>query len=93
MSGIWHKKVELSDGHIVVFHSPSAMVQFKASDAIDEWGNVGNDSRPRIVKRGVTDMDEIEEGESSQVDHLIFVIHGIGSTCDLRFRNLVECGK
>ena len=32
-------------------------------------------------------------GESLQVDHLIFVVHGIGPGCDLRFRNIVECGK
>ena len=32
-------------------------------------------------------------GEPSQIDHLVFVVHGIGSTCDLRFRNLIECGK
>jgi len=32
-------------------------------------------------------------GESQQVDHLMFVVHGIGPGCDLRFRNIVECGK
>lgn len=31
-------------------------------------------------------------GESTQVDHLMFVVHGIGPTCDLRFRNIIECG-
>lgn len=48
--------------------------------------------RPRVVKRGVGDFD-IDEGESRQVDHLVFVVHGIGSVCDLRFRSIVECGK
>lgn len=48
--------------------------------------------RPRVVKRGVGDFD-IDEGESRQVDHLVFVVHGIGSVCDLRFRTIVECGK
>ena len=32
-------------------------------------------------------------GESTEVDHLVFVLHGIGDTCDVRFRNIVECGE
>jgi len=32
-------------------------------------------------------------GEPIQVDHLVFVVHGIGPGCDLRFRNIVECGR
>jgi len=31
-------------------------------------------------------------GEALHVDHLVFVVHGIGPGCDLRFRNIVECG-
>ena len=27
-----------------------------------------------------------------KIDHVVFVVHGIGPTCDLRFRNIVECG-
>ena len=32
-------------------------------------------------------------GEPTQIDHLIFMVHGIGDTCDIRFRGLVECGR
>lgn len=35
----------------------------------------------------------IVAGEPAVVDHLVFVVHGIGPTCDLRFRNIVECGE
>ena len=45
------------------------------------------------MKRGIDDFALIEEGECSQIDHLVFVVHGIGSTCDLKFRNIVECGE
>ncbi len=31
-------------------------------------------------------------GEMPQVDHLVFMVHGIGPVCDLRFRSMVECG-
>ena len=29
-------------------------------------------------------------GESSAVDHLVFIVHGIGSACDMKFRNIAE---
>ena len=32
-------------------------------------------------------------GEPAQIDHLVFVVHGIGPIADLRFRNIIECGK
>ena len=32
-------------------------------------------------------------GEPSQIDHLVFVVHGIGPYADLKFRSLIECGK
>ncbi|KAL4671230.1 hypothetical protein H8959_003939, partial [Pygathrix nigripes] len=30
-------------------------------------------------------------GEPLQIDHLVFVVHGIGPACDLRFRSIVQC--
>jgi hypothetical protein len=41
------------------------------------------------VQRSVFSLSD----EAVQVDHLVFVVHGIGPGCDLRFRNIVECGK
>ena len=32
-------------------------------------------------------------GELAKVDHLVFMVHGIGPVCDLRFRSMVECGQ
>ena len=35
-------------------------------------------------------------GEDKNIDHLVFVVHGIGPFADIRlnsFRNLIECGK
>lgn len=32
-------------------------------------------------------------GELPKVDHLVFMVHGIGPVCDLRFRSMVECGE
>ncbi|KAL5017539.1 hypothetical protein ScPMuIL_007128 [Solemya velum] len=51
----------------------------------------GDQMRPRVVKRGIEDITELEDGEPIQIDHLVFVIHGIGPICDVKFRNIVEC--
>lgn len=48
-------------------------------------------ARPRVVKRGVDEFN-IDEGEPEQVDHLLFLVHGIGSVCDLKFRSVEEVG-
>lgn len=45
-----------------------------------------------MVKRGVDEFS-IDDGEPEQVDHLLFMIHGIGSACDLKFRTLEEVGE
>ncbi|XP_044740979.1 phospholipase DDHD2 [Chrysoperla carnea] len=61
-----------------------------------DTGNVNNAdvsyTRPRVVKRGafddIFDIDEV--GEDDNIDHLIFMVHGVGSRCDLKFRSLVQ---
>ncbi|XP_060595144.1 phospholipase DDHD2-like [Ruditapes philippinarum] len=99
-SGVWHKPIQFEGGESVVMHNPTVMVHYQASSQPDEWGTVqgvnigspeGEQMRPRVVKRGVEDFESVDEGESRQVDHLVFVVHGIGSTCDFRFRSIVEC--
>ncbi|PNI81548.1 SEC23IP isoform 6, partial [Pan troglodytes] len=69
------------------------IVQFQPSSVPDEWGTTQDgQTRPRVVKRGIDDnLDEIPDGEMPQVDHLVFVVHGIGPVCDLRFRSIIEC--
>ena len=60
---------------------------------LDEFGNLGSDAkRPRIVKRGIEEVAEkVEADEKDKIDHVCFVVHGIGEGCDLKFRPLVEC--
>ena len=31
--------------------------------------------------------------EKDGIDHLVFVVHGIGSVGDLKFRSFVDCGQ
>jgi hypothetical protein len=44
------------------------------------------------VKRGVDEFD-IDEGEPTKIDHLLFLVHGIGPVCDLKFRTVEEVGE
>lgn len=89
----WHRRLEFPNGETIVMHNPKVIVQFQPSAIPDEWGTTQDgQTRPRVVKRGVDDdPDEIPDGEMSQIDHLVFMVHGIGPVCDLRFRSIVEC--
>jgi len=48
------------------------------------------EKRPCTVHRGLDGLPEIPDGEPPEVDHLVFIVHGIGSGCDIRFRALNE---
>ncbi|XP_047409505.1 SEC23-interacting protein isoform X3 [Sciurus carolinensis] len=89
----WHRRLEFPSGETIVMHNPKVIVQFQPSSVPDEWGTTQDgQTRPRVVKRGIDDnLDEIPDGEMPQVDHLVFMVHGIGPVCDLRFRSIVEC--
>ncbi|KAK3727045.1 hypothetical protein QZH41_012545 [Actinostola sp. cb2023] len=88
---LWPKRIDLSEGEYVIIHNTNVMVHFKPSQAKD-WSGEDIKPRPMVVRRGIFDSeDDIEDGEPSQIDHLVFVIHGIGPIADLRFRNIVEC--
>ncbi|XP_058527207.1 SEC23-interacting protein isoform X2 [Ochotona princeps] len=89
----WHRRLEFPGGETIVMHNPKVIVQFQPSSVPDEWGTTQDgQTRPRVVKRGIDDnLDEVPDGELPQVDHLVFVVHGIGPVCDLRFRSIIEC--
>lgn len=89
----WHRRLEFPSGETIVMHNPKVIVQFQPSSMPDEWGTTQDgQTRPRVVKRGIDDEhDEVPDGELETVDHLVFMVHGIGPVCDLRFRSMVEC--
>lgn len=89
-TNVWHRRVEFPNGETVVFHGPNVMVHFLQATSPDAWGNTPQTpSRPRVVKRGVDEFD-IDEGEPVKIDHLLFLVHGIGPVCDLKFRTVEE---
>lgn len=48
-----------------------------------------------LRKSKIFHFDEVHllPGELPKVDHLVFMVHGIGPVCDLRFRSMIECGE
>ncbi|XP_029179225.1 SEC23-interacting protein-like isoform X2 [Nylanderia fulva] len=89
----WNRRVDLNNGEYVVFHSATVQVHYlqpTSPNLAGSWGNsAGSSSKPRVVKRGVDEFN-IDEGEPEKVDHLLFLVHGIGSVCDLKFRTVEE---
>jgi hypothetical protein len=79
----WHRRVELPNGEQVVFHDANVIVHFQQKATPDNWGTTTSPiSKPRVVKRGIDDF-QIEDGDCEQVDHLLFMVHGIGSVSEL----------
>ncbi|NXP88265.1 DDHD2 Phospholipase, partial [Passerina amoena] len=72
---------------------PKLMVHYHPVASSDDWVSTPTEQgRPRTVKRGVENIAvEIPNGEPLQIDHLVFVVHGIGPACDIRFRSIVQC--
>ncbi|NXN11681.1 DDHD2 Phospholipase, partial [Indicator maculatus] len=89
----WKKKLESPSREVIILHNPKLMVHYQPVGTSDEWGSTPTEQgRPRTVKRGVENIAaEIPNGEPLQIDHLVFVVHGIGPACDIRFRSIVQC--
>lgn len=52
-----------------------------------------NDGRIAHVRRGLDEplLNQLDEGEYRPIDHVFFVVHGIGTIYNLRGQGLVEC--
>ncbi|KAE8619421.1 hypothetical protein XENTR_v10009758 [Xenopus tropicalis] len=89
----WKKRLESPFRDIIILHNPKLMVHYQPVGIPDEWGATPSEQgRPRTVKRGVENISvEIPSGEPSQIDHLVFMVHGIGPACDLQFRSIIQC--
>ncbi|XP_032795299.2 phospholipase DDHD2 isoform X2 [Daphnia magna] len=89
-NSLWRRVLEFPLGNKIMFQNPNVLLDFSNYGPVDDWTQVTEGQiRPLIVKRGIDGFD-ISDGEKTVIDHLIFLVHGIGSVCDLRFRSVVE---
>ncbi|XP_028851871.1 phospholipase DDHD2-like isoform X2 [Denticeps clupeoides] len=91
--GEWKRTLDFPTGETVILHNPKHIMQYQPIGLPDDWvGSPSDQTRPRTVKRGIENIAvEIPEGEPETVDHLVFMVHGIGPACDLRFRSIIQC--
>ncbi|CAK9806747.1 Phospholipase DDHD2 [Anthophora quadrimaculata] len=93
LMNIWNRRIDLNNGEYIIVHSATVQVHYLTTTSPElaaSWGNSGGaGSRPRVIKRGLDEF-HIEDGEPEKVDHLLFLVHGIGSVCDLKFRSVEE---
>ncbi|XP_028967403.1 phospholipase DDHD2 [Galendromus occidentalis] len=90
----WNRQIDIGGNQYVKMFNPNLMTHQVASGFADEWGNISDSApRPRMVKRGAENIAEgvFEAGESETIDHLIFVVHGIGAVCDFKMRTVEQC--
>lgn len=87
----WKTNLELPTGETVIFHNPKLMMQYPGS-CKEFPPSPSERTQPRTLKRGIENIPvETPEGEPEIVDHLVFMVHGIGPTCDIRLRGIVQC--
>ncbi|XP_060765092.1 phospholipase DDHD2 [Neoarius graeffei] len=87
----WKRNVELPTGDRVILHNPKLMTQHPTF-SLECPPSPSERTQPRTLKRGVENISlEIPQGEPDTVDHLVFMVHGIGPACDLRLRGIVQC--
>ncbi|KAI7793327.1 phospholipase DDHD2 [Triplophysa rosa] len=87
----WKTNLELPTGETVILHNPKLMTQHQNS-CKDFPPSPTDRAQPRTLKRGIENISiEIPEGEPEIVDHLVFMVHGIGPACDIRLRSIVHC--
>ncbi|KAM4746329.1 triacylglycerol hydrolase DDHD2 isoform 2-T2 [Anableps anableps] len=89
----WKRKLDFPTGETVILHNPKLIMHYQPVGMQDEWvSSPSEQTRPCTVKRGVENIAvEIPDGEPEKVDHLVFMVHGIGPACDLRFRSIIQC--
>ncbi|XP_055929483.1 phospholipase DDHD2-like [Argiope bruennichi] len=89
-SGQWQRRFNVPGVGSFVFENEQVMLHYK--NELEVWPTLPDSkASPKIVKRGLPDGFEIMPNESSNIDHLVFIVQGIGSFCDLRFRTVSQC--
>ncbi|XP_057687402.1 phospholipase DDHD2 isoform X1 [Corythoichthys intestinalis] len=89
----WKRKLDFPTGETVILHNPKLIMHYQPIGLQEDWiSSPSENTRPRTVKRGINNIPiDIPDCEPEKVDHLVFMVHGIGPACDLRFRSIIQC--
>ncbi|GFT47589.1 SEC23-interacting protein [Nephila pilipes] len=89
-SGHWQRRFNVPGIGSFVFENSQVLLHYK--NELEVWPSLPDSKgSPRVVKRGLPDGFEILPNEATNIDHLVFIVQGIGSFCDLRFRTVSQC--
>uniref|UniRef100_A0A8C4HSC9 Phospholipase DDHD2 n=1 Tax=Dicentrarchus labrax TaxID=13489 RepID=A0A8C4HSC9_DICLA len=93
----WKRKLEFPNGETIILHNPKLIMQYQPIGLQDEWVSSPSE-QTRLFFKVVPTVDAfvliflcVFPGEPEKVDHLVFMVHGIGPACDLRFRSIIQC--
>ncbi|XP_065199384.1 phospholipase DDHD2-like [Sycon ciliatum] len=76
IANVWPARFDFK-GSTIHLHNATAIVHLPPLPAV-----------PGPVRRGLDPAESLDEGEPSEVDHLVFVVHGVGPVADLAFRSI-----
>lgn len=86
----WGRRIELPSGEQVVFHDVEYIAQYPKEAVPDIWGSPASSFNSSLaLRRGIAGFN-IDAGESEKIDHVLFMVHGIGPVCDLKSRTVEE---
>ncbi|XP_031335552.1 phospholipase DDHD2 isoform X2 [Photinus pyralis] len=86
----WNRFVTIPNSETVLFQGPDTLVRLPPSPVTDNWGSTSSSPAHYGVLKRTMDEFDIDEGEPAEIDHLFFVVHGIGPWCDFKFRSVQE---
>lgn len=93
-SNTWNRRVDLSTRDFVVFYAHNSVYHYisNAENQAEGWSAMmENNYHPRYAYRGMwLTGTKLDQGESQAVDHIIFMVHGVGEVCDFSFRKLID---
>ena len=62
---VWPRRIDLAEREYIMMHNTNVIVHFCSSTEQVDWSGEDSVTRPKVVRRGTTDIeDEIEDGMS-----------------------------
>lgn len=63
--GVFNVRIDIAPGKFVIFHNPNVLVQYNSNLQNVAWSGEDAAVRPKVVKRGISDIqEEIERGKT-----------------------------